>query len=83
MNLFASKIRGEKGKSSTPVQMLKASIKDEGTRDNLSVHQVDVSEIHYDDENPNNLSEKGIKGAVSSKMDEKQEMAPRRWCNIM
>ena len=83
MNLFASKIRGEKGKSSTPVQMLKASIIDEGTQDNLSVHQDDVSEIQYDDENPNNLSEKGIMGAISSKMDEKQEVAPRRWCIIM
>jgi len=83
MNLFASKIRGEKGKSSTPVQMLKASIIDEGTQDNLSVHQDDVSEIQYDDENPNNLGEKGIVGAVSSKMDEKQEVAPRRWCIIM
>ena len=83
MNLFASKIRGEKGKSSTPVQMLKASIIDEGTQDNLSVHQDDVSEIQYDDENPSNLSEKGIVGAVSSKMDEKQEVAPRRWCIIM
>jgi len=83
MNLFASKIRGEKGKSSTPVQMLKASIIGEGTRDNLSVHQDDVSEIQYDDENPNNLSEKGIMGAASSKMDEKQEVAPRRWCIIM
>ena len=82
MNLFASKIRGEKGKSSTPVQMLKASIVDEGTRDNLSIHQ-DVSEIQYDNENPYNLSEKGIVGAVSSKMDEKQEVAPRRWCIIM
>jgi hypothetical protein len=29
------------------------------------------------------LSEKGIAGAVSSKMDEKQEVAPRRWCIIM
>jgi len=83
MNLFASKIRGEKGKSSTPVQMLKASIIDEGTQDNLSVHQDDVSEIQYDDENPNNSNEKGSVGAVSSKMDEKQEVAPRRWCIIM
>ena len=82
MNLFASKIRGEKGKSSTPVQMLKASIIHEGTQDNISVRQ-DVSEIQYDDENPNNLSEKGIMGAISSKMDEKQEVAPRRWCSIM
>jgi hypothetical protein len=62
--------------------MLEASIIDEGTQDNLSVHQDDVSEIQYD-ENPNNLSEKGIAGAVSSKMDEKQEVAPRRWCIIM
>jgi len=83
MNLFASKIRGEKGKSSTPVQMLKASIIEEGTQDNLSVHQDDVSEIQYEDENPSNLSEKGIMGAISSKMDEKQEVAPRRWCIIM
>jgi hypothetical protein len=83
MNLFASKIRGEKGKSSTPVQMLKSSVIDEGTQDNLSVHQDDVSEIQYDDENPINLGEKGIMGAVSSKMDEKQEAAPRSWCIIM
>jgi len=83
MNLFASKIRGEKGKSSTPVQMLEASIVDEGTEDNLSVHQDDVSDIQYDDENPNNSNEKGSVGAVSSKMDEKQEVAPRRWCIIM
>lgn len=80
MNFF--KIRGEKGKSSTPIQMLKASNMDEGTRDNLSVHQDDVSEIQDDDENPNN-SEKGNVGAISSKMDEKQEEAPRRWCVIM
>ena len=83
MNLFASKIRGEKCKTSTPVQMLKASIIDEGTQDNLSVHQDDVSEIQYDHENPNNLGEKGVMGAVPSKMDEKQEVAPRRWCIIM
>jgi len=81
MNLFASKIRGEKGKSSTPVHVLKASIMDEETKDDLSVHQ-DVSEIQYEEENPKNLCEKGSLGGLSSKMDE-QEVAPRRWCSIM
>lgn len=83
MNMFASKIRGEKGKSSTPFQMLKPSVTNEGVRDNLSVHQDDVSEIQYDDENPNYLSEKGSVGAISSKMNEEQEVVPRRWCTIM
>jgi hypothetical protein len=83
MKLFARKIRGDKGKSSTPVQMLKASIINEGTQDNLSAHQDDVSEIQYDDDNMNDLSEKGIVGAVSSKVDETQEVAPRKWCLIM
>lgn len=83
MNLFASKIRGEKGKSSTPLQMLKTSIVNEETRDDLSVHEDDVSEIQYEDENPNNLSGKESLRAVSSKMGEEQEVAPRRWCSIM
>lgn len=83
MNLFASKIRGEKGKSSTPVHMPKAFVVDEATRDDTAIRHDDVSEIQYEDENPNYLSEKEILGAVSSKMDEGQEVAPRRWCSVM
>ncbi|PNF39718.1 hypothetical protein B7P43_G05628 [Cryptotermes secundus] len=83
MNLFASKIKGEKGKSSTPVQMLKAFDLDEGTRDDTAIHQDDVSEIQYEDENPNYVGEKESLGAVLQKMDEAQEVAPRRWCSIM
>jgi hypothetical protein len=83
MNLFASKIRGEKGKSSTPVQMFKAFGVDEGTRDDTSIHQDDASEIQYEDEDPNYLSEKESLGAVSSEMDEEQEVTPRRWCSVM
>jgi hypothetical protein len=83
MNLFASKIRGEKGKSSTPVHMPKAFVVDEATRDDTAIRHDDVSEIQYEDENPNYLSEKEILGAGSSKMDEGQEVAPRRWCSVM
>lgn len=78
MNLFASKIRGEKGKSSTPVQVLEATAVDE-----VATHQDDVSEIQYEDENPNYLSEKESLGAISSKVDDDEEGAPRRWCSIM
>jgi hypothetical protein len=83
MNLFASKIRGEKGKSSTPLQMLKTSILDEETRDNVSVHEGDVSEIQYEEDNPNKLGKKESLRADSSKMGEEQQVAPRRWCSIM
>ncbi|XP_069678966.1 transcription initiation factor TFIID subunit 11-like isoform X2 [Periplaneta americana] len=78
MHLFASKIRSDKGKSSTPVQMLKSSVMDE----DMSMQQDNVSEIQYDDDNPNNFNEKASLADVSSKVDE-QEVAPRRWCSIM
>ncbi|XP_021931367.1 uncharacterized protein LOC110835445 isoform X2 [Zootermopsis nevadensis] len=83
MNLFANKIRGDKGKSSTPLHMLKTSIIDEETRDDLSVHEDDVSEIEYEDEDPSNFSGKESLRDVSPRMGEEQEMAPRRWCSIM
>jgi hypothetical protein len=82
MNLFASKIRGEKGKSSTPLQMFKTSIIDDA-KDDLSVHEDDVSEIQYEDENPSHLSGKESLRSVSSKIGDEQEVAPRRWCSIM
>jgi hypothetical protein len=78
MNLFASKIRGEKGKSSTPVQVLEATAVDE-----VATHQDDVSEIQYEDENPNYLSEKESPGAILSEVEDEEEGAPRRWCSIM
>ncbi|PSN47792.1 hypothetical protein C0J52_08160 [Blattella germanica] len=88
MNLFASKLRGDKGKSSTPVQVLQRSDMmvnngedvdiDDG--EEVPAHR-DFSGIQYGEKNTT-ITEKESMGAFPEKSDAEQSVQ-RRWCNIM